>query len=71
MSLRQILYSTGAAIGIAALAGAMLAATPAHVSAQSAPSIGPADLGGVVRGPGVPEAGVWVIADRTSGGRVT
>jgi hypothetical protein len=49
----------------------MLAATPAHVSAQSAPSIGPADLGGVVRGPGVPEAGVWVIADRTSGGRVT
>src|SRR6478736_1469502 len=62
MSLRQILFSTVAAMGIAAMA----AAVPASVGAQQAAiEIDKDDIGGVVSGPNGPEAGVWVIAETT------
>src|SRR5258708_23199248 len=69
MSLNQVLYSTVAAIGIAALATSF-----AQVSAQPKPpqgtntstvAIDADDIGGVVRGAKGPEAGVWVIAETT------
>ena len=53
-----------AAIALAAA----LAIAPARVRAQTAPEavqVGTSDLGGVVRGPDGPEAGVWVIAETT------
>jgi hypothetical protein len=40
-------------------------AAPAEVSAQQAVTVGATDIGGVVGGPGGPEAGVWVIAETT------
>src|SRR5712671_2958376 len=58
------LYSGAAAIALALA----LALAPQSVSAQqSAPavSVGATDIGGVVRGPNGPEAGVWVIAETT------
>jgi hypothetical protein len=68
MTLRQILLSTVAALGGAAL----LAAIPAPAEAQKKPApvaamvaIDADDIGGVVRGPKGPEAGVWVIAETT------
>src|SRR5450755_1135979 len=69
MSLNQVLYSTVAAIGIAALT-----TSSAPVGAQPKPPQGVAtstvaidadDIGGVVRGANGPEAGVWVIAETT------
>jgi hypothetical protein len=46
---------------------ATLATAPANLLAQTAPAtavqVGASDIGGVVRGPGGPEAGVWVIAE--------
>ena len=63
MSLQYILCSTAAVLGLAAL----VTATSLPVSAQQPTTvdIGATDLGGVVRGPGGPEAGVWVIAETT------
>ena len=64
MKLRQFLYSSVAAVGIAVLA----AAVPSPASAQQvqAVAIDNDDIGGVVRGPnGQAEAGVWVIAETT------
>jgi carboxypeptidase family protein len=62
MSIRQALLSTVAAIGIAALAAAL----PSPASAQQLTvAIDGDDIGGVVRGPNGPEAGVWVIAETT------
>src|SRR6266536_3449710 len=62
MSLRQVLFLTIAAIGIAA----MLVAVPAPAWAQQAAvEIDKDDIGGVVAGPNGPEAGVWVIAETT------
>src|SRR5882724_12394094 len=62
MTLQQVLFSTVAAIGIAAMA----AAVPASVGAQQAAiEIDKDDIGGVVSGPNGPEAGVWVIAETT------
>jgi hypothetical protein len=56
------LFSTVAAIGIAA----MLVAIPAPAGAQQAAvEIDKDDIGGVVTGPSGPEAGVWVIAETT------
>jgi len=55
----HFLYSSVAAIA----AAAFLAATPARLSAQTAVAIDNNDIGGVVTGPGGPEAGVWVIAE--------
>jgi len=56
--MKRVLCSSVAAIAIAAF----LAVTPARVSAQSV-AIDRDDIGGVVRGPHGPEAGVWVIAE--------
>ena len=58
MSLKRLLCSTVAAVGTAAFAAGL----PMQVSAQQ---VGATDLGGVVTGPGGPEAGVWVIAETT------
>ena len=72
MSPRQVLYSTVAAIGIAALAAAV--PVPAGAQPKAAKSVMAAatvaidndDIGGVVKAPnGKPEAGVWVIAETT------
>ena len=51
---------TAAAVGVAALV-----ATPFDAQAQgaNAVAIDNDDIGGMVRGPGGPEAGVWVIAE--------
>src|SRR6202790_4516306 len=51
--------------GVAAIAIAAALASPGPVFAQKPPavSIGDTDLGGVVRSPNGPEAGVWVIAE--------
>ena len=62
MNLRQVLFSTAAAIGIAAMA----VAGPAPAGAQQAAvQIDNDDIGGVVTGANGPEAGVWVIAETT------
>src|SRR5215467_6564869 len=62
MNLRQVLFSTAAAIGIAAMA----VAVPAPAAAQqTAVEIDNDDIGGVANGPSGPEAGVWVIAETT------
>jgi hypothetical protein len=67
---RQFLFSTVAAIGIAALASS----APAPLNAQPKPrtaavaasvAIDADDIGGVVLGAKGPEAGVWVIAETT------
>ena len=62
MRIRQVLFSTVAAISIAAMA----ATVPDQLAAQqSVVAIDKDDIGGVVAGPGGPEAGVWVIAETT------
>ena len=62
MNLRHALYYTLAMIGFAAPAG--LTSLPANAQ-QAAVAIDNDDIGGVVRGPAGPEAGVWVIAETT------
>jgi hypothetical protein len=62
MSVRQVLFSTAAAIGIAAMAVAVAAPAGAQ---QAAVQLDQDDIGGVVTGPSGPEAGVWVIAETT------
>src|SRR5215510_15395550 len=63
-AMRRFHLSTVAAIGFAALL-----AGPVDLGAQQAPTQAVAidndDIGGVVRGPNGPEAGVWVIAETT------
>ena len=49
-----------AAVGVAALVAAPF---DAHAQGANAVAIDTDDIGGVVRGPGGPEAGVWVIAE--------
>jgi len=64
MTTKCELYSGAAAIALALALGV----APTSVSAQqSAPAvnIGATDIGGAVRGPNGPEAGVWVIAETT------
>src|SRR5215469_5185623 len=63
MKTRKTMYLGVAAIAIALAFGA----APTTVRAQQAApvSIGATDIGGVVRGPNGPEAGVWVIAETT------
>src|SRR5262245_49552796 len=65
MKLRTGLYSGVAAIGLVALLAAPTAQLRAQQSPSAAVSVGDSDLGGVVRGPNGPEAGVWVIAETT------
>jgi hypothetical protein len=62
MSVRQVLFSTVAAIGVAAMA--VTVPVPAGAQ-QAAVAIDKDDIGGVVTGPNGPEAGVWVIAETT------
>jgi hypothetical protein len=65
MKTRAWFHSAVMAAGIAAI----LPGTPAPTNAQQGDAvqvaIGSDDIGGVVRGPGGPEAGVWVIAETT------
>ncbi len=61
MTLRQMLFTSAAAIGLALLSAADI---PAHAQA-TAVAIDSDDIGGVVTGPNGPEAGVWVIAETT------
>ena len=63
MKLRQVLYSTVAAIGIVAFSASVSA--PASAQQAAAVTIDNDDIGGVVTGPQGPEAGVWVIAETT------
>src|SRR5713226_5464256 len=59
----------GRGIGVTLCLAASLAAMSAGISAQQpagqAVAVDADDLGGVVRGPNGPEAGVWVIAETT------
>src|SRR5262245_33716717 len=57
MNPKRFYLSTVAAIGLAALLA------PVQAGAQTAVAIDTDDIGGVVRGPNGPEAGVWVIAE--------
>ena len=50
-------------IGVAGLLSALLAAAPFQAGTGGAVAIDKDDIGGVVSGPGGPEAGVWVIAE--------
>jgi hypothetical protein len=59
MTITSRFYLSVAAIMLAAAAPF----APAH--AQQSVTVGASDLGGVVRGPSGPEAGVWVIAETT------
>src|SRR5690349_13755935 len=61
MTFRQVLFSSVAAIGIAAFG----IGAPSSLSAQQATAVAidNDDIGGVVTGPNGPEAGVWVIAE--------
>src|SRR5262249_37752789 len=62
MNLKRILYSTAAAIGLAAMSPLM----PLPAQAQQAQvAIDSDDIGGVVTSASGPEAGVWVIAETT------
>src|SRR5205807_1513227 len=63
MSLRRVLYSAVAGIGLAALAAAV--ASPAGAQQAATVAIDDDDIGGVVTGTNGPEAGVWVIAETT------
>ena len=54
MTLKQVLFASVAAIGIAA--------SPAIAQQVT---VGSDNIGGVVTGPNGPEAGVWVIAETT------
>src|SRR5215831_5112927 len=61
--IKQFHLGTAAAIGVAVLLGLP---APGKAQAQTpAVAIDNDDIGGVVRGPSGPEAGVWVIAETT------
>jgi len=62
MNPKRFYLSTVAAIGLAALLAPVQAGAQTAV-AQTAVAIDNDDIGGVVRGPNGPEAGVWVIAE--------
>src|SRR5690242_20191711 len=70
MSPKQFLYSGAAAIGIAAFTASVPVPSaaqpkPRTAAVAAAVAIDDNDIGGVVRGPKGPEAGVWVIAETT------
>jgi hypothetical protein len=54
MTLKQVLFASVAAIGIAA-----------SLAIAQQVTVGSDNIGGVVTGPNGPEAGVWVIAETT------
>ncbi len=63
MKIRKHLYVGVAAVALALASG--IAPSPVVAQEAAAVSIGATDIGGVVRGPNGPEAGVWVIAETT------
>src|SRR3979490_383839 len=63
MRIRSSLYLSVAAIGIAGVVRASSVPLSAQQNAPPGVTVGDSDLGGVVRGPNGPEAGVWVIAE--------
>jgi hypothetical protein len=65
MKLRRILFSAAAASAIAACVAGVPSPASAQRAAAPAVEIDKDDIGGVVRGPKGPEAGVWVIAETT------
>jgi hypothetical protein len=66
MGLKQVLFSTVAAFGIAALASsAPVVAQPKPTAPAASVAIDADDIGGIVSGSKGPEAGVWVIAETT------
>jgi hypothetical protein len=65
MKIEKTLYAGVAAVALT-LAGGITAFPAVAQQQEAAPvSIGAGDIGGVVRGPNGPEAGVWVIAETT------
>src|SRR5260221_8991433 len=66
MGLKQVLFSTVAAFGMAALvSNAPVVAQPKPTAPAASVAIDADDIGGIVSGPNGPEAGVWGIAQTT------
>src|SRR5262249_51802719 len=67
MGTKTARYAAGMAalLAVAVVPAAGLARPAAQTSTGPAIRIGASDLGGVVTGPGGPEAAVWVIAETT------
>jgi hypothetical protein len=66
MGMKQVLFSTVAAFGMAALvSSAPVVAQPKPTAPAVSVAIDADDIGGIVSGPKGPEAGVWVIAETT------
>src|SRR5260370_15733847 len=65
MNFRHALYCTLTVIGFAAPAGLLALASGQANAQKAAVAIDNDDIGGVVRGPRGPEAGVWVVAETT------
>ncbi len=64
MRSKRTMATLAAAISTAALlAAAPINLSPAHAQTPAAVAIDNDDIGGIVRGPSGPEAGVWVIAE--------
>lgn len=65
MNLVRILCTFTSAVAGIAVAGLLAPITPPARAQQATVAIDNDDIGGVVRGPAGPEAGVWVIAETT------
>jgi hypothetical protein len=65
MRMKDLFYSGVAAVAATVLSPALSGRLDAQQDPDLTIQIGNADLGGVVTGPGGPEAGVWVIAETT------
>ena len=63
MNLVRILCTFTSAVAGIAVAGLLTPITPPARAQQATVAIDNDDIGGVVRGPAGPEAGVWVIAE--------
>jgi len=62
---RQILSYFTLAVTLIIAAGMVSSISAPATAQQATVAIDNDDIGGVVRGPGGPEAGVWVIAETT------
>jgi hypothetical protein len=62
---KRTLFTATATVGLAAFVVSALVRLEAVQGGRQAAPMGATDLGGVVTGPGGPEAGVWVIAETT------
>src|ERR1700692_226166 len=65
MKTKSRLYLSVAAVAVAVFLNAPSTQLHAQQAANPAIHVGANDIGGVVTGPGGPEAGVWVIAETT------